>query len=361
MKGFNTFFHNKDFSDIRLRPFVYTKPSLSFSALVTVVLLLPQLIMLAVTKSFSSLLIIAFTTPASLLSEYIYSRIKKQFSFAPLFAAIQGIITGLLLPSAYSPIAAFFITLLTILLCKYAFGGFSHAWANPAVVTVIVAYMINSGAFPGYMLTAADLQSRNTALYLIQSGAIPLLSADSSITAFLNNHIFNLFGVVIPDGYVTLFWDFPSTIPAFRFNFITLISSIIMFSLDMIDFAIPAIFTIVYALLVRLLLPFFTQAPAFQGDVILSLLSSGTLFSTLYVLQWYGTPPVTRFGKVLYGLLAGIIAFLIMGGGTSPVGYMFMVLNMNVLSLLIQVIESHKVRKRIETVIIPKLNDLKEV
>jgi len=357
----NKLFHKKDFSDIKLRPYVYVKPSLGSAALVMVILLMPQLFLLALTRSFDSLLIVLASVLASLTAEFLYSTVRKQFSFSPLFALIQGIVIGLLIPSSYSAVALFFIALVSLLLCKYAFGGFPNSWANPAVVTVIIAYVVNMQSFPTYMLTGQDWQTRNAALYLIQKGSIPLLSSDAAITSFLNEHVFSLFGVVIPEGYVTLLWDFPSTIPAFRFNLVTLVSSIILFSLDMMDILIPAIFIFFYSLLVRFFLPIVTQAPAFQGDVILSLLTSGTLFSTLYVLQWYGTTPVTVSGKVSYALSAAVIAFFIMGGGTSPVGYMFTVLFVNLLSLLIQVAESHSARKNIETVIVSKLNALKEV
>ena len=357
----NKIFHKKDYSDIKFRPYIYIKPSLGSSALMMVVLLFPQLFLLALTKSFASLLIVLASVMASMAAEFLYSSARKQFSFSPLFALIQGIVIGLLIPSTYSAVAIFFIAFISLLLCKYAFGGFPNAWANPAVVTVIVAYIVNMQAFPPYMLTGQDWQTRNAALYLIQKGGLPLLSSDAAITAFLNDHVFSIFGVVIPEGYVTLLWDFPSTIPAFRFNLVTLVSSIILFSLDMMDILIPAIFIFFYSLLVRFFLPFITMAPACQGDIILSLLTSGTLFCTLYVLQWYGTTPVTVSGKVAYALSAAVIAFFVMGGGTSPVGYMFTVLFVNLLSLLIQVAESHSARKNIETVIVSKLNALKEV
>ena len=48
---------------------------------------------------------------------------------------------------------------------------------------------------------------------------------------------------------------------------------------------------------------------------------------------------ITNFGKLLYGVVVGIIAFFITGCGTSPIGAMFTVLFANVISPIILLIE----------------------
>ena len=346
---------------ISLHPFTYLTPSLRTTALCVLLFLLPQIIMLFVTKSAASLFILLATVLASILAEFLYNIIKKQFFVSWLYALICGIIIGFLLPSTYSPVAAFCITFATLFLCKYAFGGFASSWVNPAVITVIVAYMLNASAFPSYMLTSADLQARNAALSIIQGGTIPLVSTDSSITSFLNRTIFHFLGIVIPEGYVTLFWDSGSLIPAFRFNALTLLSSLLLISFDMIGALIPFVFIIVYAFLVKCAGPIFVGGIPLQGDVLLALLTSGTFFCTFYVLQWYGTTPISEKGKFLYAVCAGCVAFFIIGFGTSSIGYMFTILLMNVISALIQVWESKHTKKKIETNIIPRLKLMKEV
>ena len=354
----NRFFHKRNFSDVTLHPFVYLKPSLGISCFLILLLLLPQVLLLILTKSYSSLYIILSTLLASVASECVFLLLKKQFKYSFLIAIIQGLITGFLLPATYSPLAVFFIAITVFFLTKYSFGGFASSWINPTVVTVITCYILNTAIFPDFLLTHDDLQSRNAALYLIQRGSVPLIPLDSQITAFLNKNIFSYLGIVIPEGYVSLFWDCGSAIPAFRFNFITLVSSIILFSFELLDILIPTVYILTYSILVRFVGPFFTGGAAFQGDIILCLLTSGTLFSTLYVLQWYGTTPVTRRGKSLYAFLAGLLSFFIMGYGTSTVGYMYVILTMNILSLLIQVSESHRARKKIENVLVPRLSEL---
>ena len=55
----------------------------------------------------------------------------------------------------------------------------------------------------------------------------------------------------------------------------------------------------------------------------------------MFVIQWYGTIPVSIIGKVIYGIFTGIIAFLVVGSGTSPIGMVYTVLICNVLNILI--------------------------
>jgi len=354
-------FTDTDYKSVTLRPFSYLYPSVGTATTVMCVLLLPQIAMLFVTQSYASLIVLFAAVAASLAAEGIYIGLIKSHQSFWIPAVIQGILIGLLLPSTYPPVAVFFIALCSLLLTKYAFGGYTNSWVNPVAVTVAVAYFINMQAFPQNMVTTGDLQSRNAALALIQNGSIPIMKSDYQITSFLNMTLFKLAGVSIPDGYVSLLWDSASIIPAFRFNIITLFSSIILISLDMVEIIIPAFFVLVYSLLVRFVSPVIVQGIPCQGDVLLALLSSGILFSTLYLLQWYGTTPLTTWGKIAYGCLSGLIAFLIVGCGTSSAGFAFTVLVMNILSPAIQVFESKQVKQKIENTIIPRLHEMKEV
>ena len=346
---------------ISFRPYCYLSPSIATSAVGMLFLLLPQVLMLLLTGSFNSAFIVSLTVLAAILADLLHSFFSPHFERSWCVALVQGIIIGLLLPSTYSPVAAFIITFCTLMLSKYAFGGFSSAWVNPAAITVAVAYFLDMTAFSIFQLDSSLLQTRNAALSLIQEGAVRVNSFDAAVTAFLNKSVFSIFSLAIPEGYVSLFWDTCSIIPAFRFNFITIVSSIVLISLDIIDWVIPTCFVLTYATLVRLVGPLVTGGLALQGDMLLALLTSGTLFSTLYVIQWYGTTPLTPGGKCIYGVIAGLLAFLIIGIGNSAVGYIFVVLAMNILSPVIQAAENRAVQATLKKSLMPRLDALKEV
>ncbi|MBQ5491829.1 MAG: RnfABCDGE type electron transport complex subunit D [Treponema sp.] len=346
---------------VTFRPYSFLSPSVADSSLGLLILLLVQVVLLAITRSFNSLLLVSLTTLSALGADIVNSILRQHFERSWRIAIVQGIIVGLLLPSTYSPVAAVIITFCVLLLSKYAFGGFSGPWVNPVAITVAVAYFLDMSAFPLLQIDSSMLQNRNAALLLIQDGSVPIASEDAYFTAFMNRTIFSVFKLAVPEGYVSLFWDTGSLIPAFRFNAITLISSIILISLDMVDWIIPACFMTVYAVLVRLCGPLVTGAIPMQGDMLLALLTGGTLFVALYVLQWYGTTPATAGGKCVYGCIAGLFAFLIMGMGTSPVGCMFVVLAMNIVSPIIQYREDLSVFKTVHKQLIPRINAMKEV
>lgn len=353
---------NKSCRKISLNPFRFAFWSLDTVSTVTIGLLLIQVFMLVITGSMASLAVLFCALLASVLSELIHRTlfVKDMYSHSWRISIIQGLLTGLLLPSTYNPVAVFFILIFAMSIFRWAFGEFAEAWANIVAVCVIVLYLINSSCFPPSVLSSSDLQSRNAALILIQNGAVSPIASDSAITDFLNRTIFKLVGISIPDGYVSLLWDNGSVIPAFRFNAITLISSLVLFSLDFIDFLIPTLFLFVYTILIRFVSPLILGGIPMQGDIILALLTSGTLFSTLYILQWYGTTPINLWGKIIYGILSGIFGFLIIGFGLSSVGYVFTVLVMNLISPCIQIIEDKRKFSSIRKKVIPRLKKMKE-
>lgn len=327
--------------NVQLAPFKYLKPSVRTESYFFLSLLVLQLLLLVFTKSWNSLFVVFSAVFASVFSEAIDLRFQEKDRFTWTICVIKGILIGLFLPSSFPVIPVFFVSFCVFLVNRYILGGFANSWINPVAVTVAVCYIIGLKFFPEVSVTLSDLQSRNPALALIQNGTFPVNQEDLKITAFLNRKIFSAFKVSIPDGYVSLLWDSHSSIPAFRFNFLTIVSSIALLSFDIISPIIPTCFIFVYSLLVRFVSPFFYQGPLFQGDVILALFTSGTLFCAFFLLQWHGTVPLTNRGKVFYGIFSGIIAFLIAGAGTSPSGMVFTVLILNIVALLIENVENH--------------------
>ena len=181
----------------------------------------------------------------------------------------------------------------------------------------------------------------NIALLLIQNGTFPLNSFDVTVTNFLNRRLFSLFGVSIPEGYFSLLWDSHVSIPAFRFNLLTIISSIILLGTDVLNPIIPGVFIFTYGILVKVAAPFF-----YDG--------------TIFLLQWHGTTPFTNRGKWLYGFFAGVLAFFILGIGLSPAGFAFIILITNILSLFIQSVENHFLKDFTSSVLLQQVKAVKE-
>ena len=322
-----------------LRPFIHISPSISMICIKLFILLGLQILMLIITKSYNSLALV-FTSfcgaaCASSLSYLIYK--DPIYNCWPLL--IQGILIGLLLPESYPLATVFIITFSCLFVSRTLVFKSINSWVNVPVVAVIVAWFIGSNYFPSFLISNEMLTLKNPSTYLIQDGTFNIYKFDSIITNFLNSSIFRLFKINVPEGYVSLWWDCKSVIPAFRFNFITIISSIIIFSDNSFNPTVPTFFITVYIILVRLFAPVFVGGNINSGDILLALLTSGTLFTATFLIQWFGTTPITLAGKIIYGCIAGCMAFFITGCGTSPIGMVYTVLVSNIVNLLIRYFE----------------------
>lgn len=335
-----------------LKPYFYSKPSISAISIKLLCILGLQVLMLFITKSYSALLNVFTCVIASAISSVILYGIRKRQSFAIISMIVQGILIGMLLPETFPFYAAFLLTLIVILIEHYIFVNSVNCWINVVSLVVIAAWFIGRKFFPEFLITSDLLPVKNPSLYLIQNGAIPVQPYDSAVTEFLNNSVFGWFNVTLPGGLISLLCDNGSIIPAFRFNLLTILSSIIIFSDGSFSKIIPFVFIFVYGLLVKLFCPMINGGAFNQGDICLALYTSGTLFIAVFLLQWFGTHPITYTGKIVYAVLAGIAAFVIVGVGTSPVGMCYTVLICNVINIFIRTVEEYLNDKKLNKMIL---------
>ena len=322
-----------------VKPFVYNIPSISEVAIRFIILLMLQIGMLFITKSYEAIIVILFAFLGALLAAGLNHIINREPLYNITNILIPGIFIGMLLPQSYPPLVVFVISAFTIFISRsIVFKGINN-WLNIAPLAIIVAWFIGKEYFPPFQLNTSIIALRNSSVYLIENGVFPIYSFDSTITNFLNKYIFNFFNVTVPEGFISMMWDTHSMIPAFRFNIITIISSIIIFSDKAFSLIIPSVFLTVYLLFVRLFGTFLFGGYFNQGDMILALFTSGILFCATFLIQWYGTIPVTWHGKLVLGIISGITAFVLIGSGTSPVGMVFTVIISNICCMLIRIFE----------------------
>ena len=339
MKNKTDYLQNKRVS---LKPYIYEKPSISAVSIKIFVLLLLQIVLLVFTKSFNAIIVIASATIGALLASVIHYLLIKKKKFLSLTNLIQGITIGMLLPESYPPLTALVIAFATLLIFKYVFENSENFWINIVSVSILIAYFIGKTYFPDFLISKELFSIKNPSVQLINEGVFPIYDFDITLTGYLNANLLNFFKVTLPQGIISMLWDTHSVIPAFRFNLLTIIASIVLFSDGSFSLLIPSIFLLVYSLLVRMFFPYISGGEFNQGDIALALLTSGTLFVSVFMIQWFGTHPMTIIGKIIYALFAGICAFFIVGCGTSPVGMVYVVIICNILNLLIRQIEEKR-------------------
>ena len=339
MKNLNKEDYKIKSKQMAVKPFVFNRPSVSSVSIRFLVLLLLQVLMLGLTKSYAALCVVGASTLAAILVSTIDYFVNDCPLYKTLNLIIQGIIIGLLLPENYPLVSVFFITFISLFLSKTLIFNKVNTSINVAALAVVFAWFVGKKFFPDFGITTDMITLKNSSMYLIQNGSFPIYKFDSMITSFLNNHILCLFNTTIPEGFVSMLWDTHSVIPAFRFNILTIISSIFLFADKAFSGIIPVLFLFVYSLLVRLFSSFAFGGLINQGDMILALLTSGVLFGTVFLMQLYCSNPVTLTGKIIQGLILGALGFAIIGCGTSPIGMAYTVLIGNITSMIIRVFE----------------------
>ena len=335
---------------VSLKPYVYERPSISAVSIKIMILLALQIVMLFITKSFNAVIVVNCSTIGALLASLIHYFLFKKNQFLSLTNIIQGLIIGMLLPETYPTVTVLFISFFTLIIFKYIFENADNFWINIVTVSVLVAYFIGKRYFPDFLITKDMFSMKNPSISLINNGVFPVYYFDSAITGFLNANIFNKLKVSIPQGVISMLWDTHSIIPAFRFNLLTIIASIVLFSDNSFSLLIPSIFLLIYALLVRMFFPYMAGGDFNQGDIVLAILTSGTLFVAVFMIQWFGTHPMTIIGKIIYAVFAGVLAFFIVGTGTSPIGMVYVIIICNVLNLMIRQVEEKVMDSKIHKI-----------
>ncbi|MFC2280497.1 MAG: RnfABCDGE type electron transport complex subunit D, partial [Treponema socranskii subsp. buccale] len=136
-----------------LRPFLYLSPSAQNISLISLCLLSLQVLMLALTKSWGSLIVIGASLSGFIGADLLHAKLVSSSRFSLVSAIFQGTVTGMLIPSTFHPVTVFCIAFSTMFLIKYLSGNFADHWINSAVLAVAFAWIVGMSAFPENPLT----------------------------------------------------------------------------------------------------------------------------------------------------------------------------------------------------------------
>ena len=78
-------------------------------------------------------------------------------------------------------------------------------------------------------------------------------------------------------------------------------------------------------------------------SALVAILSGGLLLGAFFMATDYVTSPTTAAGKLIFGLGAGVLTFLIRRYGIYPEGVSFAILLMNILTPYIDAATKHKI------------------
>ena len=234
--------------------------------------------------------------------------VKKEQTIGDLSAVVTGLLLGLNLPAGVPVWQCVVGSAFAILVVKCLFGGLGCNPVNPAItarVFMLVSFSsvaqaafpvdATAGATPLADLSAGTAVDIKTLLLGTHGGAIGETCAIALIIGFLYLIVRNVIS-----------WHIP----------VSFIGSVFVLSLLVEGDAMKAISMV---------------------------LAGGLLIGAIFMATDYVTSPATPAGKIIFGLGAGLLTFLIRYYGSYPEGVSFAILLMNIVNPYIEKLTTRKI------------------
>ena len=277
-----------------------------------VISLVPAAIAGTVIFGLRALLVIAVCVASCVLLEAIFNKItKKDQTIGDFSAAVTGLLLALNLPANVPLWQCVIGSAFAIIIVKCLFGGIGCNPVNPAI-TARVFMLVSFGsmtvqAYP----TIVDTVAGATPLPSIAEGKVPDMM--DLFLGLTGGAIGETCALALFIGFIYLLvrrvitWHIP----------VTFIGSVFVCSFLMEGFDVMKAAALV--------------------------LSGGLLIGAIFMATDYVTSPSTAKGKIVFGVGAGLLTFLIRYFGVYPEGVSFAILFMNILTPYIDALTAHKV------------------
>lgn len=285
---------------ISVSPHIHSPLTTQKIMLDVIIALLPTTIAGVIIFGARALAVIAICVAAAVISEFLFNKIcKKELTVTDLSAVVTGLLLALNLPANIPLWQAAVGSVFSIVVIKCLFGGIGQNFANPAItgrVFMLVTFgSMTSAAFPTIVDTVA--------------GATPLTTLGEGNTVDTLDLLLGVRGGAIGEA---------CTIALIVGCVYLVVRKVIVPHTPVVFIATVFLFTL-----------------AVTKDFTLSLqytLSGGLFIGAIFMATDYATTPITKWGKVIFGVGAGLITVLIRFWGAYPEGVSFAILLMNILT-----------------------------
>lgn len=242
-----------------------------------------------------ALLVVAVTTAACVFFEWGFEKLcKKPSTIGDLSAAVTGVLLAMNLPVTIPLWQAVFGALVAIIAVKGLFGGIGKNFANPAITARIVMFLAFSKTMTDWVFPDAV------------STATPLaMMANGETMDYLKLFLGNYGGCIGETSALAL-----------------LIGFAYLLIRGVISWHTPVCFVGTV----------FVMSLILGQDAVGQVLAGGLLLGAIFMATDYSTTPSTNWGRVLFGIGAGLLTVLIRFYGAYAEGVSFAILFMNILT-----------------------------
>ena len=304
----NSDLQNKKFLKMSASPHIHTPVTTSFLMLDVIVALIPALIWGMDVFGLKALYITLVSVVSCVVFEFLYRKImKKPDSIGDLSAVVTGILLAYCLPSTIPLWIVVSGAFFAIVIVKQLYGGIGKNVVNPALAARVFLFMSFSSLMSSYAEPHADAVASATPLAVLQKGNVP---------SYTVNDMF--------------FGEIPGCIGEVSVSLLIL-GGIYLLCRKVITWHIPVSFLATVAVIA-----FLFPTGDFSGleFVKYQLCSGGLMLGAIFMATDYVTSPVTKSGRLIFGMGCGLITMFIRYFG-YPEGVSFAILIMNLFTLAI--------------------------
>lgn len=282
-----------------------------------VIALLPAALVGIYNFRLSAVLVILTTCVTCMLSEYIWQKCMKQpVTTGDFSALLTGLLLALNLPATIPLWMCVVGGVFAIIVAKQMFGGLGQNFMNPALAgrcfmmlsfsSAMTSFTVKKGA--AYMYgVAVDAISSATPLAQVKEGGLPDLKA-----MFLGTTT----GTIGETSVAAL-----------------LIGAIYLLAKRIIDWKIPVVYILTFSVFD---IAYQMAAGNAAYPLVYELCGGGLILGAFFMATDYVTSPITAKGKVIYGILLGLLTGLFRFFGESAEGVSFAIIIANVCVPLIE-------------------------
>ncbi len=290
--------------NVSATPHIRSNESTSRIMLLVIIALLPATGFGIYNFGYPAAILVGVSVATTVLTEFVYEKIMKlPVTVSDLSAVVTGLLLALNLPSSVPWWIAVIGGVFAILVVKMLFGGIGQNFMNPALGArcfLVICFAARMTAFtydgvstatPLAMLKAGeDVNTWNMVI-----GTIPGCIGETSVIAIMAGAIF-----------------------------------LILF--DVIDMKIPAAYLITFVIFVGL----FGKGGWDAYYLTAQLAGGGLMLGAFFMATDYATSPITPFGKIIYGIILGLLTGLFRVYSSSAEGVSYAIIISNLLVPLIE-------------------------
>ena len=247
---------------------------------------------------YKALILILVTIASCVLSEWLFNLIvKKDNTITDLSAVVTGLLLALNLPHTLPWWQAVIGGVFAIVVVKCLFGGLGQNFMNPALgarVFLVISFASQMTSFTYDGITEA------TPLALLKEG-----ESVEPLKMLLGTEA----GTIGETSVICL-----------------LIGAIFLFLMGIIDIRIPGAYILTFALFIMLF-----GGHGFDVTFLIEhLCGGGLILGAFFMATDYVTSPITPLGKIIFGILLGILTgiFRIFGSSAEGVSYAIIIGNL---------------------------------